>query len=188
MCALVDEPLIYRRGFMLLLLTAARRNELFGAPASEFVDGLWTLPAARSKNGEENYVALSPWGRALAQTNHEWLFPSPRLDGPQLFGWFQARSRVHKRMEELAGVTIPSWHFHDFRRTFRSNARRIGIDRDIAELMLNHKRKGIEGVYDKNLELELRRSGFAAWESFLSGLAIKAGVDHLLGAVTLPAC
>ncbi|ODU80726.1 MAG: hypothetical protein ABT10_16015 [Novosphingobium sp. SCN 63-17] len=181
MCALVDEPLIYRRGFMLLLLTAARRNELFGAPASEFVDGLWTLPAARSKNGEENYVALSPWGRALAQTNHEWLFPSPRLDGPQLFGWFQARSRVHKRMEELAGVTIPSWHFHDFRRTFRSNARRIGIDRDIAELMLNHKRKGIEGVYDKNLELELRRSGFAAWEQFLCGLAVKAGVDHALG-------
>jgi hypothetical protein len=39
MRALVDEPLIYRRGFMLLLLTAARRNELFGAPASEFVDG-----------------------------------------------------------------------------------------------------------------------------------------------------
>ncbi|HZU64188.1 MAG TPA: hypothetical protein VFF98_10920 [Novosphingobium sp.] len=61
MRALVDEPLVYRRGF-LLLLTAARSNELFGAPASEIVDGLWTLPADRSKNGEENYVALGPWG------------------------------------------------------------------------------------------------------------------------------
>jgi hypothetical protein len=30
--ALVEEELTYRRGFILLLLTAARRNELFGAP------------------------------------------------------------------------------------------------------------------------------------------------------------
>jgi integrase len=86
-----------------------------------------------------------PMGEGAGANDHEWLFPSPRPRRPQLFGWFQARNRVHERMEKLAGVTIPSWHFHDFRRTFRSNARRIGIDRDIAELMLNHKRKGIEG-------------------------------------------
>lgn len=182
MKALVEEPLVYRRGFILLLLTAARRNELFGAPASEIEDGLWTLPVERSKNSEENYVALGPWGKALARTNDTWLFPSPRVDGPQLFGWFQARCRVHERMQKLAGVTIPRWHFHDFRRTFRSNARRIGIDRDVAELMLNHKRKGIEGVYDKNLALDLRRDGFALWEQFLRELAIKAGVECQLGA------
>jgi integrase len=169
--ALVDEKLVYRRGFILLLLTAARRNELFAAPASEFADGVWTLPAERSKNGEINIVALGPWGRGLAQTNHKWLFPSPRIDGPQTHGWFKARDRVHARMEKLAGSSIPRWHFHDLRRTFRSNARRIGIDRDIAELMLNHKRKGIEGVYDKNQELGLRAAGFAAWEAFLISLA-----------------
>ena len=150
--ALVEESQFYRRGFILPLLTAARRNELFGA-ASEFVDGVWTLPAERSKNGEANIIALGLWGRRLAETNHEWLFPSSRIDGPQLFGWFKARDRVHLRMEKLSGSVIPSWHFHDMRRTFRSNARRLGIDRDIAELILNHKRKGIEGIYDRNQEL-----------------------------------
>lgn len=30
--------------------------------------------------------------------------------------------------------------------------------------MLNHKRKGIEGIYNKNQELELRAAGFALWE------------------------
>jgi len=174
--ALADEPLTYRRGFLLLLLTAARRSELFGAPASEIVQGIWTLPAERSKNAEVNIVALGSWGRCLARTNHEWLFPSTRIDGPQLCGWFKVRDRLHKRMEQLAGRSIPSWHFHDFRRTFRSNARRLGIDRDIAELMLNHKRKGIEGVYDKNQQLELRAAGFAAWEAFLSGLARELGL------------
>lgn len=174
--ALVHEDLTYRRGFILLLLTAARRSELFEAPAAEVVAGIWTLPPERSKNNEENVVALGPWGRRLAQTNHEWLFPSPRIDGPQRAGWFKVRDRIHARMEEFAGCTIPSWHFHDLRRTFRSNARRVGIDNEIAELMLNHKRNGIEGIYNKNQELELRAEGFAMWERHLLARAQTAGV------------
>lgn len=184
--ALVDEELVYRRGVILLLLTAARRNELFGAQSSEIVDGIWTLPAERSKNGEENIVALGPWGRRLAQTNQKWLFPSPRIDGPQLFGWFKARDRIHGRMEEFAGASVPRWHFHDLRRTFRSNARSLGIDRDIAELMLNHKRRGIEGVYNKCQELDLRAQGFSAWEQFLAGIAERTGVADRLGARPTP--
>lgn len=85
-------------------------------------------------------------------------------------------------MEKLAGSVIPSWHFHDLRRTFRSNARRLGIDRDIAELMLNHKRKGIEGIYDRNQELGLRAAGFEAWETFLRKLAGVAEVADELNA------
>jgi integrase len=178
--ALAEEELVYRRGILLLLLTAARRNELFGARASEIVDGLWTLPAERSKNGLPNYIALSSWGRRLAQSNHEWLFPSPRVDGPQLYGWFKARDRVHARMNELASAELASWHFHDLRRTFRSHSRRLGIDRDIAELMLNHKKKGLDGIYDQNEELELRRKGFAAWEHFLLQIAQTTGMTEQL--------
>lgn len=121
--ALVAEKLVYRRGILLLLLTAARRNELFGAVASEISEGLWTLPEERSKSGLANYVALGPWGCRLAQTNHEWLFPSRRTDGPQLNGWFKARDRVHARMEDFAGRKIARWHFHYLRRTFRSHSR-----------------------------------------------------------------
>lgn len=181
LCALVEEDLTYRRGVVLLLLTAARRSELFEAPADEVVCGVWTLPSERSKNNEENVVALGPWGQRLAQTNHRWLFPSPRVDGPQRSGWFKARDRLHARMEALAGMPIARWHFHDLRRTFRSNARRVGIDNEIAELMLNHKRKGIEGIYNKNQELELRAEGFAAWEKHLLAIADKHSVgDQLL--------
>jgi len=178
--ALVEEELTYKRGFILLLLTAARRSELFEAPSDEVVAGIWTLPPERSKNNEENVVALGPWGRRLAQTNYEWLFPSRRIDGPQRAGWFKVRDRIHARMEELSGRTIEGWHFHDLRRTFRSNARQVGIDNEIAELMLNHKRKGIEGVYNKNQELELRAEGFASWERHLLGLARNAGVAETL--------
>lgn len=180
--ALVDEEYFYRRGMILLLLTAARRNELFAAPASELVDGVWTLPGGRAKNGMINIVALGSWGKLLAQTNHEWLFPSPRIDGPQLYGWFKARDRVLARMEGFAGAKLPSWHFHDLRRTFRSHSRKLGIDHDIAELMLNHKKKGLDGIYDQDEQLELRAAGFAAWEAFLLELARKAGVAESLNA------
>ena len=46
--------------------------------------------------------------------------------------------------------------------------------------MLNHKRKGIEGIYNRNQELELRAEGFAAWERHLVGLAHSAGVAESL--------
>ncbi|MBW8297366.1 hypothetical protein [Sphingopyxis sp.] len=72
--------------------------------------------------------------------------PVAAVDRPPRAGWFKVRDRIHARMEEFAGCAIPWWHFHDLRRTFRSNARRVGIDNEIAELMLNHKRKGIEGI------------------------------------------
>lgn len=174
--AIVAEERVYRRGFALLLLTAARRNELFGAPASEVVDRVWTLPPERSKNGEENIVAFGPWGARLAHTNEAWLFPSRRIDGPQIYGWFKARDRIHARMEEYAGCKIARWHFHDFRRTFRSNAKQLGIDKEIAELMLNHKRHGLEDIYNRSEELGLRAAGFLAWEAHLAAIAHRVGV------------
>ena len=178
--AVSGEERGYRRALLLLLLTAARRNELFGAASTEIVDGVWTLPPERSKNGEANIIALGTWGKQLAETNHAWLFPSPRIDGPQQNGWFKARDRVHARMERLAGTRVERWHFHDLRRTFRSHARGLGIDRDIAELMLNHKRKGIEGIYNRSQELELRAAGFRAWEDFLAERARAVGCADLL--------
>lgn len=47
--------------------------------------------------------------------------------------------------------------------------------------MLNHKRKGVEAIYNKDEELELRADGFARWESFVVGIAEKAGLAPLLG-------
>jgi hypothetical protein len=42
--------------------------------------------------------------------------------------------------------------------------------------MPDHKRKGIEGIYNKNQELELRAAGFALWERDLLVRARAAGV------------
>jgi integrase len=176
-----EEDRTRRRGVLLLLLSAARRTELTGAPAKEVADGVWTLPPERSKNGQPNTIAFGPWGRELAKTNHAWLLPSGRIDGPLLHGWFKVRDRLHERMEKKAGEKIASWHFHDLRRTFRSHARSVGIDRDVAELMLNHTRKGMDRIYDANEELALRAGGFLSWERYLVDLASAASIADRLG-------
>ncbi len=49
-------------------------------------------------------------------------------------------------------------HFtgHDLRRTFRSLAASSGIAGDVAERCLNHKLKGVEGIYDRHDYVEER--------------------------------
>ncbi|WP_455072700.1 hypothetical protein [Pantoea graminicola] len=49
-------------------------------------------------------------------------------------------------------------HFtvHDLRRTFRSLAASLGIVGNVAEHCLNHKLKGVEGIYDRHDYFEER--------------------------------
>ena len=57
-----DEEEPWRTALRLLILTGQRRGEVFDAAWSEFdLDGaLWTIPAARAKNGKVHLVPLAP--------------------------------------------------------------------------------------------------------------------------------
>ena len=50
---------------------------------------------------------------------------------------------------------------HDLRRTFRSLAASAGIPGHVAERCLNHKLKGVEGIYDRYDYLEERAEAHA---------------------------
>ncbi|HYC95626.1 MAG TPA: integrase arm-type DNA-binding domain-containing protein, partial [Sphingomicrobium sp.] len=141
--ALVGEEWDYRRGMLVWLLTAARLGEVIEARSDELAGDAWIIPAPRTKNSVEHKVALGPWGRSLMQSNSEWVFPAPKGDGPRSRDtWYKARNRVKKRMEKLAGRPIERFTPHDFRRTVRSNTKRLRIDFETAEAMLNHVKKG----------------------------------------------
>lgn len=56
-------------------------------------------------------------------------------------------------MEQAAGRPIERFTPHDFRRTCRSNTKRLKVDFETAEAMLNHVKKGLERTYD-TYELE----------------------------------
>jgi len=97
--ALVGEERDYQRGMLLWLLTAARLAEECEAHSDELSDGIWTIPASRTKNSLEHRIALGSWGWSLMQTDCDWVFPAPKLDGPRSRNcWYRARSRVRERM------------------------------------------------------------------------------------------
>lgn len=105
--ALVDEARWVQRGMLLWLLTAARISEVARAKSAETVDGIWTIPATRAKNAFAHSIALGPWGRSLILSNHEWVFPATRIDGPRNNSvWCKARDRVLARMAVIAGHPV----------------------------------------------------------------------------------
>ena len=180
--ALAEERRDFRRGMLLWLLTAARFSEVVFAKTAELQDGIWTIPAERSKNGQAHRIALGPWGLRLFRSNSEWLFPAEKVEGPRTQGWYEARDRVVARMAKLAGRPIERFTPHDFRRTARSNTKRLHVDFETAEAMLNHLKTGLERTYDRyDLEEEKRR-WFARWEREVLTIARRARVAGFLEA------
>jgi hypothetical protein len=83
-------------------------------------------------------------------------------------------------MAKLAGRPIERFTPHDFRRTARSNTKRLHVDFETAEAMLNHLKTGLERTYDRyDLEEEKRR-WFARWENEVLAIARRAGVHEQL--------
>ncbi len=182
LAALVEEERDYQRGMLLWLLTAARLAEVSEARSEELSGGVWTIPASRTKNSVEHRIALGPWGLSLMQTDSDWLFPAPKLDGPRSRNcWYVARNRVRKRMEQISGRPVERFTPHDFRRTCRSNTKRLKVDFETAEAMLNHVKKGLERTYDTYELEEEKRAWFLTWETEIAGIAREVGVAEALG-------
>jgi hypothetical protein len=180
--ALVPEPRLYQRGMLLWLLTAARISEVIFARRDELVDGVWVLRPDRTKNSRLHRIALGPWGQSLFKTNSEWLFPSERTEGPRVArGWYKARNRVLERMSEISGRDILRWTPHDMRRTARSNTKRMGVDFETAEAMLNHAKQGLERTYDGYALENEKREWFLAWEEEIARITRENGVAEALG-------
>jgi integrase len=183
--AIVPEPYQFQRGFLLLLLTATRLSEVTQAKSDEFSSGMWTIPAGRTKNSLEHKIALGPWARRLVHSNHEWLFPSARREGAKSNSiWWESRRRIHSRMEKIAGIQLEPFTPHDLRRTVRSNTKRLGIDFETAEAMLNHSKKGLERIYDRYELEEEKRISFLKWENEIISIARSVGVEEALNVPT----
>ena len=180
--AVAMEQPHYQRGMLLWLLTAARISEVIFARRSEVEEDVWVIPPDRVKNRKAHRIPLGPWGRSLMAGHSEWLFPSPRTDGPLApRGWYKARDRVLERMSGFAGRAILKWTPHDLRRTARSNTRRLNTDYETAEAMLNHAKCGLERIYDGYAMEDEKRRWFQIWEDEIIRIARAEMVADALG-------
>ena len=165
----------------LLMLTGARKNEVFGADRVEFDEGAaeWISPAERAKNGQVHIVPLSRPALAVLNSvpvveGSKKLFPARGTleSSPGGFSKWQARFRVSidQLLDRDAGE---HWVLHDIRRTVATGLQRLGIRFEVTEAILNHvsgAKGGIAGVYQRHDWKSEKRAALDAWSRHLEAL------------------
>lgn len=159
----------------LLLVLAVRKSELLGAPWEEFdLDAaVWHLPAIRTKTGQAIDIPLPAivvgWLQDLQRLadGSKWVLPARKM---------QSRMVPHIN-EATIGVALgkvkhglPPFTVHDFRRTARTHLAALGVAPHVAERCLNHKLKGVEGIYNRHDYFEERKDALETWARLLVNL------------------
>jgi integrase len=140
-----------------LLLSACRRNEAAAMRWTEVANGVWTLPASRSKTKTEIVRPLSKVAQAVLaaqQRDTEWVFTTTRTGPLKQF----AAPKV--KLDAVAGLS--GYRLHDLRRTSRSLLSRAGVNPDIAERCLGHALPAIRATYDRHRYLDEMVHAFEA--------------------------
>lgn len=165
-------PWPWRPGFRLLLLTAARRGEVFGGRWRELAGDMWTLPAERAKNGEPHALPLPAAALAILEglprfASTDLWFPARGRPGATTSssGFTKARDHLAALMAEELGAPAPHFTLHDLRRTAATGLQRLGVPLPVTEAVLNHSgsRGGLVGIYQRHGFLPEKRAALAAW-------------------------
>jgi integrase len=189
-----------RRILRLCLVTGQRVGEVAGMTLEE-VDveaAVWTIPAARAKNGREHAVPLSDMALAIVRAQmadnealaarrgrdvSEWLFPGPgaraAISGP-------AVAKAVKRQEVVAGdgtatiFGLEPFTPHDLRRTMATHMEEIGVSPIIIGHCLNHatvtKATITSRVYATYTYDNEKRDALDKWGERLAGI-LAGGAD-----------
>lgn len=161
-----------------LLATAVRSAELFQATWAQFdMDtGIWDIPA--SKTGPGISVPLAPvvinWLKELQElaADSSYVLPARTHARAARHG---GDTHINPNTLALAidwwldhdGNEVRRFTPHDLRSTAKSHMRALGIPRDITEMCLNHRLKGVEGVYDRYNYFVERKAALERWAKFL---------------------
>lgn len=169
--------------FRALLLTAQRRDEVAEMTRAEVSGNLWTIPAARAKNGRVHAVPLSAAAVAV-------LDAAPRIAGSKGYiftttgetapsGFSKAKHRLDALMLAAAQAddetidAIPHWTLHDLRRTAASGMARCGVNLPVIERVLNHVSGsfgGVAGVYNRHSYADEMARALDLWAAHVAAV------------------
>ena len=169
----------------LALWTGCRTGEICAARWRDIdlEKGVWHI--RETKNGAERYVQLPRQAAALLSVlrlnSLDYVFPSPRSGGHiqqkalsetkwHLKNPEQVKNGRRFTPEQLWLSTIDDWSPHDLRRSVRTGLSRLGCRSEVAEAVLGHSRKGIEGTYDLHAYEAECRVWLQKWADHLDGL------------------
>jgi integrase len=154
------------------LWTGCRTGEVCNAAWKDIDLKKRTFHIRESKTEVERYVQLPRQAveflKTLRLTTGDYPFPSQKTRLPiqqkQLTeqAW---RMRVSNKM-----VDLPAWTPHDLRRSVRTGLSRLQCTNEVAEAVLGHSRKGIEGTYDLHRYEAECRQWLQKWADHLDAL------------------
>ena len=163
--AALDPAINGQLPLKLLVLTATRTSEVVGACWTEFdlKQRLWTIPAARVKNGADHHVPLTDEILAV-------LASIDRKDGEERL--FPSCQPLHHAGD--AEAKIPGcgrYTVHGFRSTFRDwCGNETNFPRDVVEETYGHEvGNEVERAYRRHKGLTKRRQVLEAWNGYVMG-------------------
>lgn len=148
----------------------------------------WTIPAELSKNRDPHRLHLHPAALAILRARWEaaakptsgLVFPAP-LSGKPVDTFSDMKERIGRavavalvREAEATGeppAVLPSWRWHDFRRSFVTALAEAGVPEVIADAILNHRqsatRGGVLGVYQRAQRWPEQVTAMKRWGALL---------------------
>ncbi|MGJ8670664.1 MAG: tyrosine-type recombinase/integrase [Oceanococcus sp.] len=163
----------------LLLALCVRKMELLAARWDEFDlgQGVWAMPANESVRGSSMKkraidIPLAPavilWLQELKvfSAGSEHLFPARRVSKRRRFPHISPDT-LNAALKNSIDIDLGHFTVHDLRRTARTHLSELGVTPDIAELALNHKIRGVRGVYDQHDYFSERSDALSKWAARL---------------------
>lgn len=152
-----------------LILWGTRKTETAAIRRDWIVDCVLTIPGAHTKNKRDHAIPLCPIAMRLLETipnTGPYFFPG-RWDKDAPFhegSWGKLKAELFK----AAGVK--NWQLRDLRRTFRSTMARLGVPRDLCEVLINHAPPVLDEIYDRYDRLAEKRAALERYEAHLTAL------------------
>jgi integrase len=133
----------------LLLLTAQRRTKVATMRWDDVsVDGVWSVPNGGRAKGTGGDLLLPEMALNIIRGRPRFgmnPFVLRGQDDRAFNGFAYGKQQLDAKLPEM-----PQWGLHDLRRTARSLMSRAGVRPDLAERVLGHAIRGVEGVYDRH--------------------------------------
>jgi integrase len=152
-----------------LILTGCRRTEASKASQTMLVDGvagrLLVIPKRITKSGRDHNLPVTNAISAILGRRgleRDLLFPSWKTGKP-MQGW----AKMLRKLAKVAGVDFT---LHDLRRTFRTGLSKLRVDNDVGEICINHSRRGLEAVYNRDSSGTEMRDAFTKWSEHVEKL------------------
>jgi integrase len=156
-----------KRALKLILVTGQRPGEVIGMHSREIDGYWWTIPAHRAKNGKGHRLYLTDFALELIGEKEGYVFESPKGDKPMENN--AVACAVRRSLAE-GKLTMLAWTPHDLRRTAATQMSILWFSYEIIDAMLNHCKKGVIGIYNRNKYDEEKQAALTCWACKLSNI------------------